>query len=369
MTQKCIRCNEVKDISRFSKGMRTCKFCKWKEKHDVTIPNNWKEHDVYYVIQQIYDGQIETINELTEKTEKSLNEIIRLIHDDLHIKNIGNKPIKIGVNCENCGKYFTTNICFVLKNNFNFCSHECYSRFRSKYYVGDKASVYNKTEATCAFCGAKLLLPKNKIKSLNKEGVIHNFCNHHCYSQFRKIYYVGKRLYNTGKSMSDEWKEMCRINTTKCYSDGKFNRQTKPQIIVNNMLKQHNINFENEKNFKYYSVDNYLLDYNLGIEVMGDYFHSNPTKYNYDKLNTMQKKDVTRDKRKRTYIHKYYNINLLYLWEYDILNFPEKCWLLINRYIHNYGNLQDYQSYNYNMANNDIEINKEIINPYFIQNP
>lgn len=37
-----------------------------------------------------------------------------------------------------------------------------------------------------------------------------------------------------------------------------------------------NIKYINEKTFKYYSVDNYLVDYNLIIEIMGDYFHANP---------------------------------------------------------------------------------------------
>ena len=84
--------------------------------------------------------------------------------------------------------------------------------------------------------------------------------------------------------MSDEFRENCRINTVKCYSEGKINRCTIPQRIVNEMLNEMNIKYQNEYSYKYYSVDNYLCDYDLIIEVMGDYFHANPFKYRYDDL-------------------------------------------------------------------------------------
>ena len=370
MTQICTRCNIEKDKSCFNKGRKVCNFCLWKDKQAFVIPDGWESDDVYFILQQIFDKQIETINELTEKVDKSINDIIKLIHDDLRIRNMGNKPIKVGVYCDECHKYFMTTICFLLQNHFNFCSHKCYSDFRSKYYVGDKASVYTKIKVKCDYCGKEILIPKNKIETKNKEGISHNFCNHKCYSEFRKKYYVGDKLYNTGIKMSSEWKERCRINTVKCYSEGKYNRQTKPQIIVNKILENNQIEYVNEKNYKYYSVDNFLNKYQLGIEVMGDYFHVNPTIYkNMNSINEMQKKDIIRDKRKHTYILKYYDLQLLYLWESDILNEPEKCEQLIKLYIFKEGLLDDYQSYNYLFENEQLKLKHQTINPYFIQNP
>ena len=104
--------------------------------------------------------------------------------------------------------------------------------------------------------------------------------------------------------MSEEFCNKVRENTLKQYADGILNRQTAPQRKVNAMLDKLEISFVNEKIFKYYSVDNYISNSNLIIEVMGDYFHANPILYNdYNKLNEMQQKDIIRDKRKK-YLHK-----------------------------------------------------------------
>lgn len=66
---------------------------------------------------------------------------------------------------------------------------------------------------------------------------------------------------------------------------------------------------------------------------------------------------------------KYYHINILYLWESDIKNNIEVCRKLIEFYIRAKGKLPDYNSYNYQIENDKLVLNNEIINPYFIQNP
>ena len=202
----------------------------------------------------------------------------------------------------------------------------------------------------------------------NSKGENHNFCCKECYWKFRKKYYVGDKLYNTGIKMNKEFCEKVRENTLKQYCNGILNRQTLPQKKVNSILDRMGIKYINEKTFKYYSVDNYLTDYNLIIEVMGDYFHANPILYNDDtKLNKMQKKDIIRDKRKNTYIRKYHNINILYLWESDINRNIIICEILIKEYIKNNGNLNDYNSFNFLLCNNVLKLKSKIINPYFFK--
>jgi hypothetical protein len=106
------------------------------------------------------------------------------------------------------------------------------------------------------------------------------------------------------------------------------------------------------------------------IEIMGDYWHGIPLKYQYDELNKQQLKSVKQDKSKHTYTKKYHNIEILYLWERDINNNIELCWYLIQAYISNNGILKDYNSYNYSLIDGDLILKEQIIQPYFItQNP
>jgi very-short-patch-repair endonuclease len=126
------------------------------------------------------------------------------------------------------------------------------------------------------------------------------------------------------------------------------------------------VKYINEHPFTYYAVDNYLIDNNLIVEVMGDYWHSNPCKYNtVDDLNNMQINRITTDKAKHSYIKNQYGIEILYLWEHDICNNPKLCKLLIDYYIANNGILNNYHSFNYSIDNdNNIIINKKLIIPY-----
>ena len=213
------------------------------------------------------------------------------------------------------------------------------------------------------------MVPQHKLKQKNKDGENHIFCCKKCYYEFRSRYYVGDKLYNTGIKMNIEFCEKVRQNTLKQYSDGILDRQTKPQKIVNNLLNELDIKYENEKIFKYYAVDNYLINYNLIIEVMGDYFHANPHVYQKNQLNNMQLKDVKRDKRKHTYIKKYNNIEILYLWETEIQQNTELCKLLIKEYVKNKGRLDNYNSFNFIISNRELKLKENIINPYFIKNP
>lgn len=224
-----------------------------------------------------------------------------------------------------------------------------------------------KIKVNCNNCGKEIEKIPSLTHNTNKQGETHNFCSYECYWEFRKKYYVGDKLYNTGKSMDEGFCNKIREATLKQYQDGILNRQTKPQKTINNILEKNNINYINEKTFKYYSVDNYLTDNNLIIEVMGDYFHVNPLVYtDINKINDMQKKDINRDKSKHTYIKKYYDIEILYLWESDIKNNPDLCEELIKKYIELNGKLEEYNSFNFSFYNNTLGLKEKIINPYFI---
>lgn len=171
-----------------------------------------------------------------------------------------------------------------------------------------------------------------------------------------------KKWYTEVWSQSDEWKEESRIRAANILKDNITTTQTKPQLIINELLNNYNIKFTNEESFIYYSVDNYLSDYNLIIEVMGDYWHSNPVKFNL--LNEMQKKNIIRDKSKHSFLYSKYNIEILYLWEEDILNNPLLCKNLINLYINRKGLLENYHSFNYELIDEQLVLKTDLIIPY-----
>jgi G:T-mismatch repair DNA endonuclease (very short patch repair protein) len=195
----------------------------------------------------------------------------------------------------------------------------------------------------------------------------HHFCSRKCYSEFRSFYYVKERGGNYGKKRSKEAICKMRQNTLILYKNGVYNTNTKPQRITDEILKKLGVEYERERLFKYYSVDDYLIASNLIIEVMGDYFHSNPIRYNSrETLNLMQHKGIARDKRKHTYIKRYYDVEILYLWECDLLNNSEVCAELIKLYIKNNGILNNYNSFNYHIIYNRLELKENIKYPYFI---
>ena len=237
--------------------------------------------------------------------------------------------------CPICGKEFECS----KKSTQKFCSRKCVNE-NSKTIIGIKNPRFKSELIKCKWCNSEFYLKQSRI---NKNG--NNFCSNKCRQEwFSKDY-----------SQREDSKEKQRKIALKMLSDGSFSHvDTECQIKINNLLEELNIMFTNEYNFdNMYSVDNYLKDYNLIIEVMGDYWHCNPIKYKY--INYKNQVDrIIRDKAKHSYIKNKYNIEILYLWEYDIMNNLNKCKNLIIDYIKNKGILSDYNSFNYNENNKII---------------
>ena len=207
-----------------------CRYCCWLRRHNDTIPliDGWTESEVKLLIDFIMNNESIYLNDalslFNDKTLKELCRAYTLLHTC--------KPSKVKVNCEYCGKEievipYNYNIKNEFGKSFNFCSQKCYHSFRSIYYIGDKCPAY-------------------------------------------------------GREMSEDLKNKLRTASLKrMKSEDRLN--SKIQLIINDILDKNKIKYEREYFIKYYSIDNYLLDYNLMIEVMGNYWHSNPVRYNEDK--------------------------------------------------------------------------------------
>lgn len=239
------------------------------------------------------------------------------------------------------------------------CSIKCQGVWQSINLVGKKANNYKSIVSEemrthkCDWCGTERLLKPYDVKNKITKGKKY-FCGKDCYREW----------YAKDWSQQEEWKEESRKRAVTMLQDGTFGKaDTAPQIILNDILKELNIEYINEYNCVRVSIDSYLPEHNLMIEVNGRYWHADPRYYPVIEYQ-MQYDRVINDRRKHGLIKSQYDIEILYLWEDDLMNNTEECKLLINEYIKNKGILSNYQSFNYHLHNKEIKINKNIIIPY-----
>ena len=224
---------------------------------------------------------------------------------------------------------------------------------------------YKRIKTSYTNCNKEIHVIPAHYNTTNRFGDNHNFCSKECYWEYRSKYYVGEKSVGANREYTEEQREQARIISLK--NSRKSSRfDSKIQLKINNLLDGLKINYEREYIMGYYAVDNYLTDYNLVIEVMGDYWHGNPIMFNSKKylLNKIQDSGIHTDKTKSSYIRNHYGINILYLWETDINNNLEKCKNLILSYIDNLGVLSNYHSFNYTYYQNNLSINNTLIIPY-----
>lgn len=234
------------------------------------------------------------------------------------------------------------------KSTQRFCSIQCQGKWQSTQtgILNPRSSI---VKVHCELCGKEYYVQKYKT-----ENGQHLFCSNNCRREW----------YSKVFSQKDEWKEQSRKRAVSILENRIIDTNTKPQIMINDLLDSMNITYINEKGFKYYAVDNYLSDNNLIIEVMGDFWHCHPLKYTLDNMREIHRKRIPKDKAKHTYFRNKYNIEILYLWETDIYNNIDICKLLIEEYINNNGILENYHSFNYHIENEQLKLNETIIIPY-----
>lgn len=297
---------------------------------------------------------------------------------------------KIITNCDNCGKEiiqkrsqynrakhhycnnqcqkeyqhkerFEKRECIICNKEFEvsktskqlLCSSECQKEWQ-KLQIGLLNPRYTRLPVRCENCGKEYYVKKYKT-----ENGQHLLCSKQCRVQW----------YSEQWSQQEEWKYQSRMRAVQILENRYIDTNTKPQRITNSILDELDVDYKNEMNFGFYSADNYLLNENLIIEVMGDYWHSNPIIYEErNLLNDVQSKRITQDKAKHTYIKRFYDIEILYLWEKDLYDRPDLCKRLIEEYIINHGELNNYHSFNYKLNGEEIILNQEIIHAYFDEN-
>lgn len=248
-------------------------------------------------------------------------------------------------------------ICEICSNKFivpksskqRFCSKECQNKWQATI-IGKSNLNFCQKKVKCEYCGENFYIKQYKLDNGQ-----HHFCSNICRQKwFANIW-----------SQTDECKEKSRKIMIDLLKSGKMNNvNTKPQKIIDILLNNMNIKYEREYDITYYSVDNYLVFYNLMIEVNGDYWHGNPNKFK-DSLTKQQYRRIAKDKAKHTYIKNNFGIEVLYLWENDICKNVELCEKLIDLYIKTNGKLINYHSLNYYIDNNsNLCLRENLVIPY-----
>lgn len=277
----------------------------------------------------------------------------------LHDVGISNKQVKIKVYCKECGREMIVSPALYRKQQ-NFHCEEHIHHHKS----GLDSPFYNRIKVNCTNCNKEYDIIPYDYKKTNRFGDSNHFCCQQCYWEYRSKYYVNERHSMYGAHQSEDNKIKQRELALKMIANNIMPQTlTKPHQKINDLLKEHNVDYVNEFTMKYHSIDIYLSQYHLMVEVMGDYWHANPLKYNKDNLTKQQKKSIKQDRSKYTYALKYENVHILYLWESDINKRLDLCWRLIKEYIDNRGILPNYHSFNYHICDNELLLNDIIATP------
>ena len=367
VTGYCNYCNIERPKEMFSPslllkdGTGRCKICDWIKRHNgIPIYKDFTEDEMYHIIETLFINDTTIINDLADEMNKDVLDIIMAIR----FTEIGNKKFLYRYNCEYCGKVCYTNPRTFLDRKNLYCSHECYAKDKpNKVGYGENNICYNRVIKYCNNCGKELRLVPFRANQKNMFGESHSFCSQQCYWEFRSKYYRGDKLIR--REITEETRERMRCAVAKKLC--KLDRlDTKIQKITNDILDNLDIKYVREHNIVYYSIDNYLSDYNLMIEVQGDYWHCNPLIFNANKylMNQKQYEGIHRDKIKHSYIKNHCNVEILYLWESDIEKRPDVCQALILLYVNNNGILSNYHSFNYDLVNGELKLKENLIIPY-----
>lgn len=363
----CKRLLDVKYASyrylRLDGTTKRCNFCDWIYRHKgLPLVDGFTGEQIKYTLEFILFGKSLYINNLADELNLSVDEAILLING---IK-VGNKKYMLKSNCKYCGEEIEKPISVCLKNKYLFCSYDCYWKYKEEVEPkGSEHPSYNRITTNCTNCGKEIKVIPYKYNEKNQYGDNHNFCSQECYWEYRGKYYIGEKSSRVGTTLSQEQIEKM-MNGLKQWSRDDKRLNSKIQLKINDVLDKNHIKHEREHLVKYYSIDNFLTDSGLMIEVMGDYWHGSPLKYNTNTvgLNKTQQKDIQYDKQKHTYVKRYHNVEILYLWEKDINENIELCEKLIFEYINNKGVLNNYHSFNYHISDDKLKLNDKIIVPY-----
>ncbi len=152
--------------------------------------------------------------------------------------NVKNHQKRIEINCEECGKTFSSLKIYYNRNNHHFCDRECYYTWKKKNTKkGENSPYYNTITTECGYCGKIIKKRPSEIRNNI------TFCSPDCWYG-----YVHKNMH--GKNHFG-WKQQV-VNCVNC---GKIISR-KPSAIGDNVFCGRNCYDEWRLNNPFFSGEN-----------------------------------------------------------------------------------------------------------------
>lgn len=334
-------------IEKFFPDRKIGQLAKKKEELGLVVTNRFKNGELYWT-----EDKLELLfNEYPYvNTEEFYNKYFK---EDMSLSGLYGKINSLGIKKdEEFVTGWTSEQDQFLKDNYR----------NMDYSVSDLAKILDKDESSVQYRAVNVfgIYRKDELFSEEEHEMIRELYPDNRTSDFidrfpgRTVDQLERYARRMGVKKTKDYIRWVTLEGTKNSID-----TSKPQQMINNLLDEMSIKYIGEYDCKYYLIDQYLTEYNLMIEVQGDFWHCSPLLSN--KSNTSGiKNNKLKDKRKHSYIKNNYNIEVLYLWETDVNENIELCKKLIELYIKNNGKLENYHSFNYILNENDeIELIKE----------
>lgn len=333
-------------IEKFFPNRTIAQINKKKSELDLVVTNRFRNGELFWT-----EEKIELLfNEYPYmNTEEFYNKYFK---DDISLSGLYGKINKLGIKKdEEFVTGWTADEDNYLKENYR----------NMDLTVADIAKHLGKDESSVQYRAVNVfgIYRKDELFSNEERDLIRELYPHN-----RTIDFIDK-FPNRTVDQLERYARRMGVKKTKDYIrwvtlEGTKNsiETSKPQQMINDLLDEMGIKYISEYDCKYYLIDHYLTDYNLMIEVQGDFWHCSPLLSS--KSNTSGiKNNLIKDKRKHSYIKNNYGIEILYLWENDVYNNLDLCKTLITEYIKNNGVMKDYHSFNYVLHDDELKIIEE----------
>jgi len=132
----------------------------------------------------------------------------------------------------------------------------------------------------------KGMAPWNK----GMEGFLKGIPRHNYDNEFRR------KISEETKSRGQEWRDKLRAIQIKKIKDKKIpTKDTKPELAMEDFLKNRNINYIKHWDYKYGIADFFIPNRKLIIEVDGDYWHTLPGREGKDRIKTKYLEEIGYD--------------------------------------------------------------------------